>query len=379
MNEALPYRIIIIGSNHLNTLSAIRALGENHCDIFVLLHTKQKLDMLCCANTKFSKEKTAVISPTEDAIIEWLKMNRRSSKQILFPCSDLAAYVIGNNYNLLVKDYFLLGFNNTPDRICSFMDKWEQKVFAENYGISMPETWKLSCDDNFNIPANISFPCIAKPRISAFGSKSDITICFNSDELLQAVNRIGKNNIIIQEYLVATNEYGVMGCILNNKEDCVVNTIRRIYDLSGNTVYAIFEDNPLIDKQNKIIINALHSIGYRGMFDFDFIISNDSAYLIEMNFRHSGVGFGLSGHKVYAQYLSCVDICGINKKNYSLRRKVKEGSYLMDETVCFNHRKEFGISFFKWLLMCFRKCSLAKFDIHDLKGSFFIYRQILHK
>lgn len=382
MNQTIPYRIIIIGGNHLNTLSVIRCLGECNCRIHVLIHADQALDDMVCANTRFSKGNSSVVSKTEDGIVQWLLSESESEKQILFPCSDFAAYVIDKNSEILKKYYLIPGFTDKPRMVCQLMSKWDQKKFADKYDIPMAKSWLIETNNQIvTLPEDIVYPCIIKPNKSAFGVKDDITICSNEEELQSAITVLKEQypqELLLQEYIKKTSEFDCMGCILNNKDQSITNTINKIYDMGGNTVYAQFTENPLISKVNDIVISRLYEMGYRGMFDVEYILSEEKVYLIEINFRHCGVGFGAIKNKVYAPYLWCLDVCNEIKTN-NYKQKVKNGRYLMDETVCFNHRKEFGISTSKWLSLCLKQCSMGKFDIRDLKGTSFLYKQIVKR
>lgn len=382
MRQIISNRIIVIGGNHINTLSVIRCLGECNCNIHVLIHANQSSNELSCANSRFSKGKSTVVPKTEEGIIQWLLKERVKEKQIIFPCSDFAAYVIDENADVLSEYYYIPGFINNSKMVCDLMGKWNQKQFANRFGIRMAKSWRIDTKcEKVHLPSDLIYPCIIKPNKSAFGMKSDITVCEDEKQLLNILNAL-KNHypqgLLIQEYVIKDEEYDCMGCVLNDKKSIVCNTIKKIFDLGGNTVYAKFTDNPSISKVNDVVINSLYDMGYRGMFDIEYILSNGKVYLIEINFRHCGVGFGAIKNKVYAPFLWCADICKV-KGVAGFKRKITSERFLMDETVCFNHRKEFGLSLMKWIGLCLRKCCFAKFDIHDLRGTFFLYKQMLHR
>lgn len=383
MKTTIPYRIIVIGGNHINTLSVIRCLGKCHCDIHVLIHSEQPTSRISCANSRFSIGRTTIVKANEEEILRWLLENSTCDKQIVFPCSDFAAYVIDKNYNLLVPYYFLPGFDDHPGLVCVMMNKWQQKLFADRNNILMAESLLVSnladvhCLDDKNI-----FPCIVKPNVSAYGKKSDIRICSNKNELLNTVEHlleIGYEELLIQEYLEKTHEYDCQGFISNHRNVCEAYVAKKIFDLSGNTVYACFDNSELVLNTNHAIIDALYEMGFRGVYDIEYIISDGQVYLLEINFRHSGAGFGLIKNGVYLPYLGCLSLCGLeqNISNYKLR--IRPNRYLMDETVCFNHRKEFGLGVLSWLLLCLKRCCFAKFDIRDLRGTVFLYKEILKR
>ena len=97
-------KIIIIGGDHHNTLAVIRDLGKHKCNISVLVHGKfESKKLIRVSHSKYAKTRTFSVPDNEHDIIDWLLDNKKEAglKPILFPCSDMAAYVIDSHYKQL--------------------------------------------------------------------------------------------------------------------------------------------------------------------------------------------------------------------------------------------------------------------------------------
>lgn len=220
--KIIPNKIIIIGGDHHNTLAVIRDLGKYKCNISVLVHGKfESKKMIRVSHSKYAQNCTFSVPDNEQGIIDWLLDNKKEMglKPILFPCSDLAAYVIDSHYKQLSPFYILPGFINNPGRVAYLMDKKHQKEFAEENGIPMARTWELkNTAGAFCVPEDAIFPCIIKPEISAFGNKADIKICQDETELKIALALLaneGYEKLILQQFLKKEYEVCAYGCLIN--------------------------------------------------------------------------------------------------------------------------------------------------------------------
>ena len=219
--------ILIIGGDHHNTLAVIRDLGKNKCNISVLVHGKyENVKMVRVAHSKYAKNVTYIIEEDENKVIEWiLKYSKlKKKKVIIFPCSDFAAYVIDKNAKKLEKYCILPGFIEKPGRVAFLMDKLHQKEFADEYDIPMAKTWKISIENQINIPLDMIYPCIIKPELSATGNKSDIRICNSEVELKNALSEFKDKqyvDVLVQQFLLKKYEVCSYGCIINDKRKSV--------------------------------------------------------------------------------------------------------------------------------------------------------------
>lgn len=386
MRSVFRNNVIIIGADHHNTLAAIRCFGKLKCNLQVLVHTSHEdLENVCVSHSRYAIGKTACVPEKPEAMIQWLRSKANDEKQILFPCSDLAAYVIDTNYQELSSAYVLPGFKGAPGKVANLMDKWEQSRFAAENGLLMAKSWSLTKTDGFSVPEDIVYPCIVKPEVSAFGNKGDIVVCENAAALCAALERLaaqGYEALLVQQFLLKEYEICAYGCLTDNKELCAGGMIRKLREYptggGGSSSFAQFTQ----DERGKPIyertLSALYEMGYRGQYDLDILVCKDGAYLNEINFRHGGNGYGLVDNGVYAPYYWCVDAIGASVPG-KIKTAVKNGKYQMDELTDMRHVAEKRISFFSWLVDLLKASALCKFNRQDLRGTYVYYAPFLGK
>lgn len=392
MTKPFNNKVIIIGADHHNTLAVVRNLGSVGCDIEILIHKNKNLEDICLSKSKYAKNRTFVVAPQENKVLDWL-LNHAEKKEkiIIFPCSDLATYIVDSNYKFLKDKFIVPGFVNAPGRVAFLMDKMEQKKFADKYQIPMAKTWSIQCDANELNISEISIPCIIKPEVSATGSKADILICKTKEELrkgLKDFNQKGYKNVLVQQFLIKKYEACSYGCILSERQSMLKQhfaggSVRKIRDYGGSTTKARFITEKCVDDLNAKVVNVLYEMGYRGQCDMEYLVCENGVYLNEINFRHSGNGYALIQNGVNAPYYWCLDALGLPLPKEATV-SVEIGKTLMDDISDLRHRKEFGIGFLAWVGEFLKTDAHSIVDIKDVQGTtaFFlaiVKRKLKHK
>lgn len=365
-------KVLIIGGDHHNTLAAIRCFAREGVPIEVLVHGKfAKTSEVKISYSKYAK-KIYIVNDNEEDILKWLLKNKRNNRVIIFPCSDIAEYTIDKNYEMIKDSYIIPGFIDRPGRVVFLMDKAEQKRWAEKNGIKMAKTWNIKIKENkYSIPNNIEYPCILKPRISAFGEKSDIRIANNRDEFTRALYELSEKeytDVLIQKFLKKEYEICAHGCIINDKHKYYGGVIKKIkeYPPKGGgslTLAKFIHDEELLGKVD-FVIGKLYEEGYRGMYDIEFLICDKKVYLNEINFRHSGNGYALIKNGIKAPFIWYNSVIGNNINGESCKI-IKKDAYHMDELGEWRlYRKKYIT--FKELVSDIRKSSFfARLDKKD--------------
>lgn len=373
LNRKINTEVIIIGGDHHNTLAVCRSFFYNRIPFKLLIHTKEKSGKIIRIGYSKSVEYMDIVQDDPKYICDWLLKNiDKTHKIFLFPCSDLAAYTIDLNYKKLEKYYVFPCFRDKPNMIVKLMDKYNQKKWAEENEIPMAKTWNI----NVNIPdveiiEKMIFPCILKPKISAYGEKNDIKICNNIDELYKAISSFKEKkyeNVILQQFLKKEYEVCSYGCILdNNIIKCSVKKIREYPPNGGGSLaFACFYENDSINKILNNILLKLKNEGYRGFFDIEFLICKDKIYLNEINFRHSGNGYALIKNGVDAPFIWYKYLNYKEKINY----RYKNNFFFMDETNELKLLKTKSINITTFIKDIIKSKAFARFDIRDLNVLF---------
>lgn len=368
-------RVIIIGGDHHNTLAVIRSFGKKKIPMVVLIHGVDDVKKINLAHSKYIKD---IYCVQENNIYKWLKEFKNSNDDVLFPCSDLAEYVIDKNYSELSKKFLLPGFRNNAGHVITFMNKYYQKKWAQKHKIPMAKTWEISKKQNtFIIPKNIIYPCIIKPEISAFGKKSDIKVANNMKELQDAFDffiKCNYSNVVVQEFLQKKYEVCAFGCILSNSPIYCGGVMKKIreYPLQGgSTTFSQFINDEVINSFLKKIIFLLHDEGYTGMYDIELLICNNGIYLNEINFRHSGNGYALIKNGVDAPYIWYSNITGLSDKFDS--HLIRPNGYFMDELNELSLYRSGNISLKTFFNDVKKSFCYAKLDKKDFFGGFYYF------
>lgn len=380
----LDNEVIVIGADHHNTLAVIRCLGKLKCRQKILIHTdRQDTDNVHVAKSRYAVGKVSCVAESAEAILQWLQNHATDEKRLLIPCTDLAAYVIDINYAMLSEHYVLPGFKNAPGKVVHLMDKWEQSKFAAEHGLPMAKTWSLKNNSGFVLPEDMLYPCIVKPEVSAFGSKGDIAICTTPQELGDTLARLASASydaLVVQQFLNKEYEVCAYGCLVEDRRFCAGGTIRKVREFppkgGGSLTFAQFIDVEEVNRLRDKVLDILYRLGYRGQYDIELLVCQEGVYLNEINFRHSGNGYGLVQNGVFAPYLWCADAVGADI-SATMKTQVRTGKYHMDELSDLMHLKDNHVFVLAWVGDCLRTSAFSKWDIADLKGAFAYYAPLL--
>jgi formate-dependent phosphoribosylglycinamide formyltransferase (GAR transformylase) len=218
--------------------------------------------------------------------------------------------------------------------------------------------------------------------------KQDIKICKSNKELTDALEVFSNKNyesIIVQQFLEKKYEVCSYGCLINQhpyevdiehmKE--IGGSVQKVREWpstgGGSTVFAQFIDNDDLNDLKNCVLVILYQQGYRGQYDIEFLVCEDKIYLNEINFRHSGNGYGLIENGVSAPYIWCLDCAGepIPK---NIKINVIAGACHMDEMSDFSHRKGNHLTLHEWIKNVRKTKAFAVFNYKDLSGTWGFYR-----
>lgn len=402
-------RVIVLGADHHNTLAAIRAFGKDNYDCALILHgVDSTFKRIKVIKSKYIDRRNVVFTDnSEETIVNAIMKLRSEEKSILFPTSDLSAITIDKYQNTLKKYFLFPSFCDSEVTIVKLMDKWEQYQLSKELEIPTPKT-KLINTDNYIVDSECAFPCIVKPRISAFGSKADISICYNSIELQTAIRKYmeeGYCSAIIQEYIekqYETDTFGFLlpeGNFLDKPQGGMIYKLRE--ELENATTFGVFildiseidllynENIACKDKRvkmspneydqlrtvNQKLIQYLSKHRYNGFFDIEYIVAQGIVYLIEINFRQSGNAYAQINHDHSVQTLWAK---GLIEKATKPIYHASIGSYLMMETADLPNIKNKTISISEWIRDIRNTTYFAVFSKEDLLASLRILWQCMN-
>ena len=374
--------IIIVGADHHNTLGVIRALGGDYI-VNLIIHQSTETEKIKCSKSKYFNGKLVIVKNDEKELLSSLsdfKRNMDGKKIAIIPTSDFAALCIDKNYDELSKYYAVPSIDHTEGRIAYYMDKFHQKELADKYGILMANSIRIDLGSDNKImesTINWAYPYILKPLISAEGSKEDIVVVQNDDELQQALIGFEKKSyckVLLQEFIKKDHELCIFGCITEHTRSFHYGIIDKLryypYQGGSSLTYA-----KLIDDIHDIhpILDMIKKIGYSGMFDIEVFLAGGKTYLNELNFRNSGNTWAIVNNGLNAPVIWVTDAVesAYANDNEFCGKKI----FFMNETADLHYVIDHKMSVFKWFKYLFETKTFCKFWVKDIRGSLAWYKR----
>lgn len=280
-------RVIVFGNDHTNTVGVIQSLSMGECEIRALLFGDK-------TGLVKSSSFVSVIYTSHDAescVKLLLDLPANKTLVSVLPCCDSAALALDKYREQLQEKNYITGACYTETGLSPYFEKDLQVKLAKDSGLFVPET--IIVNDETVLYNNTIYPCLIKPLVSCLGSKSQIRICRNQEELIRQYQSIANRpKIILQQYIERDYEISILGCGLTDGT-CIIPAVEDKLTLYPKYVglECLAYIHPLEDKQIlEGIRNLIKSIGYVGLFSVEMMHSkNDNRfYFTEINLRNDG-------------------------------------------------------------------------------------------
>ena len=287
-NSYNGHLVIVFALEHYNPLNMIRAFGEQGINP-VYISVKRRYEV--ATKSKYIS-KLHCVDSVEDGFLLLINQYGRLSEEtgkkpyILFSDDKSVGY-----FDLHFeewKDKFITYNAGRNGRINEFMDKHEIQQCAKRHGFNVLDSYVIKKGDP--VPDGLWYPIITKDISPNLGSwKSDVFICQNKQELVEALEKITCPLIMLQHFVDKQNEMALEGYTINNgKEMQIITQMKWKYLIQG--YYSPFHDVCMFtDKDMEIRLQAMfEEIGFEGVFEVEFLIDKDGTYyFMETNFRAS--------------------------------------------------------------------------------------------
>lgn len=307
-------RVIVIGSNHHNTLGVLRSLGERGVKPELIITN----DALNYVTTSKYVDSVYTIDSADDIVRTLQNLEQSDLKPIVICCDDKSIAEIDEHYDELSRSFHIPNAGR-QGRINFLMSKLEQQKLANEAGLLLPQTWRIY--GNTTLPTDVVYPCIVKTDSSIDGGKADIRVCHNRDELKNSTTR--NVEYIIQEYIEKEYELNVVACSLNNGNDIilpgVIHKIREYPAKGGSSSFSVlknFDDYPHLPVNG--IKRMLALTQYEGLFSIEFVCKDGLCYFLEVNFRNDGNGYVPTSAGCNLHYMWCCHKSGVEIEKFSV-------------------------------------------------------------
>lgn len=280
--------LIIVGVDHHNTLGVIESLGVKgiHSDVIVFSSKKWSYVL------KSKYIHSGYICKSEKEVVDCLLLHFKSChpKKAIIATSDNVANLLDKNYEVL-EPYFYIPNALPPGTLSEKMSKVYMTSLAKKVGLNVPKSWMV---EHGIIPSGVEYPCITKAISSIDGSKDNISICRDKEDLKRFLSNESHCDIIqIQKYIEKKFEFQFLGCSLDHGNHIIIPGRTHIDRPNGmdNTFFLSFKkyEDEMEGTVSKVK-QFIKETGYSGPFSVEFLRDKNDGkdYFTEMNFRNDG-------------------------------------------------------------------------------------------
>ena len=287
-NSYNGHLVIVFALEHYNPLNMIRAFGEQGINP-VYISVKRRYEV--ATKSKYISELHRVDSVKDGFLLlinQYGRLSEETGKKPYILFSDDKSVGYFDLHFEEWKDKFITYNAGRNGRINEFMDKYEIQQCAKRHGFNVLDSYVIKKGDP--VPDGLWYPIITKDISPNLGSwKSDVFICQNKQELVEALEKITCPLVMLQHFVDKQNEMALEGyTIKNGKEMQIITQMKWKYLIQG--YYSPFHDVCMFtDKDMEIRLQAMfEEIGFEGVFEVEFLIDKDGTYyFMETNFRPS--------------------------------------------------------------------------------------------
>lgn len=339
--------VLIIGGNHQNPLGVMEALGQKGIMSNVIVQNNGKNSFVL--KSKYVKKGWVCSNGKE--IINCILDNFKSTKEkiVAIACSDNAASLLSDNYNLLSSFLIMPGMPQ-QGQLTAWMDKEKMIEEATRIGLKVPQTWLVH---KGNIPDSLEYPCVTKSLTSVGNGKAEFNMCMSRQELETFLKEQAYSETIqVQQYIDNAFEFQYLGCSLNGGTEIIIPGRTHIEATShfNNLTFLKYMESKVIEDSTTLTKTEdfIRQTGYTGLFSVEFMHGKDGKdYFLEMNFRNDGNGFVVTSAGTNLPYIYYLYSAGMDYRSELAQSCVRE-SYLMPEDSYFMLMLDGEISFKEW-------------------------------
>lgn len=281
---------IIFGAGNYNSLGVLHAMAEAGVGVFILCVGKardwKKGNII--GYSRFAGNIHVVDTADEGA--EWLLSHMEEFPQntVVYPTGDNEEKALDMRLDALMPRF---RFPNAGRQgaVARLMDKHIQTDLAEKAGIRILKSQFTNSDD-FSF-AKVNYPCMVKPLDSTSGSKGDMRVCGNEDELKKALESAQHTkNFIVQQYIKNEADLLFLGISFPDGSVEIPALVRKpgVSPTGEYTHALVTTDVEAWLPEKKEVETFVRSLGYTGPFSIEFGLEKGKNYFFEINLRNDG-------------------------------------------------------------------------------------------
>ena len=281
---------ILFGEGNYNTLGVLHCMAAKGIEVFLLLvgTGKHALRGEVLGYSKYARHGYSVKDEREG--LQWLLAHQRDFPQgtVIYPTSDTAETLLDAHYDAL-STHFHFPNCGKQGEVTRLMEKDVQTAFVAQHGIrTLQSMYTNNADCNLN---KVNYPCMVKPLISISGSKGDMRVCINREELDDALaSAKHTKEFIIQQYIQNEADLLFLGIRLPNGDVWIPSLVKKPgVSPTGEYTNAIVttavpEHLPELESVKQFV----SALDYVGPFSIEFGLEKGKNYFFEINLRNDG-------------------------------------------------------------------------------------------
>ncbi len=281
---------IIFGAGNYNSLGVIHALAVAGMPALVL----------CVGNPKNRKEGNVIgysgcidhlvqVDSAEEGI-SWIKEHMADfpDNTVIYPTSDSEEQALDRTRKELGLKFVFPNCGNTSP-VSEWMDKNKQMSLAAECGLRVLKS-QYSNSPDFDY-SKVDYPCMVKPLNSTAGSKGDMRVCENDEELREALSTAQHTrDFIVQQYIHNEADLLFLGVALTGGNVVIPALVKKPgVSPTGEYTHAIITTE--IDKhlpEIEQVREFVRRLNYTGPFSIEFGLERGLNYFFEINLRNDG-------------------------------------------------------------------------------------------
>lgn len=278
-------KFIVFGIDHYNPLGVLRSLGKNgiYAD-FICIQGRAPV----ASSSKYITKLHMVKDYLEGCklLLDEYGDYPVDNLPIVITSDDEQVGYMDENYDDFAGKFIFFNAGQNG-KISEFMDKYNILQLAKKNGLKTLDAVAVERD---KLPIGVEYPIITKsiaPNVG--GWKSDVHICENEQELIEAYKKIASPIVLVQHYIDKKNELVIEGfSACKGKINFPAITSLYKYNIKG--YYSPYHDsfNFTDEELRKALDAMIEQIGFEGIYEIEFLIDkDDNMYFSEINFRNS--------------------------------------------------------------------------------------------
>lgn len=296
-------------ANYNGTLAAVRSLGRHGIPVT----TADPSRFAVSAWSRFTAVRVRSPYVQDTArFLDWLSAyGRKHGKHVLLPTSDDTAWLYALHRNELSKDFHL---SSPPfDVIARLLNKRQLYEEAVAVGLRIPRTWCPETDDDLRrVGAEARFPVIIKPQTQVmFRTQSKGSLVDSPAQLASRYADFARQPYspallkldptaarpMVQEFFpdAATGIYNISAYVRDGRIVGARGARKLLQQPRRLGTGVCFEEAPVMPELAAGLDRLVFRVGFSGVFEAEFIVTDDQAVLIDFNPRfYNQMGFDIA-------------------------------------------------------------------------------------